>query len=128
MRLFNTIPGQFVGAVVGGRGHSEEWDKKKYIPRFWECSGSQPPKWSVCHRHLSPGWQNVILFYFFIIPAWERKELLSRSAASISRRSFFFKRVNRITERDLELKQLRLKFFEIKLIYAINGISHLRFR
>lgn len=38
------------------------------------------------------------------------------------------KHVNRIKERDLELKQLRLKFFEIKLISAINGNSHSRVR
>lgn len=82
----------------------------------------------MCHRHLSPGWQNVILFYFFTITAWEGNGLLSRSAGSVLRRSFFLKHVNRIRERDLELKQLRLKFFEIKLISAINGTSHLTFR
>ena len=115
---------------MGQGDNSEEWDKKKYIPRFWECSGSQPPKWSVCRRHLSPGWQNVILYSFFFLQKRHGKEMSCYHAPLLPYigGSLFLKHVNRIRERDLELKQLRLKFFEIKLISAINGTSLLTFR
>jgi hypothetical protein len=65
---------------------------------------------------------------FNIITAWEGKGVITLRWFRSLEVSLFLKHVNKIRERYLELKQLRLKFFEIKLISAINGTSHLRFR
>jgi hypothetical protein len=112
-----------------GKGDIPNNGIKKYIPRFWECSGSQPPKWSVCVSPSFVSW--VVKCHFVVIfftTAWEGNELLSRSAAFVFRRVLPFKTRKQNTRKRSRIKTIKTDSSKLNLSLQLMGTSHLRFR